>query len=70
MGCAFPWQERAALVAAEPEKFLCRFHPSCVTSGSRWYLTAIDAAEMRELVTDGSRMVVPKKVRERDKPGG
>jgi hypothetical protein len=62
MGFGFPREERAALVAAEPEKF---FLP--VTSDLRFnwvlvWLDAIDEAEMRELVIEAWRMVVPKRV--------
>jgi hypothetical protein len=62
MGFAFPKDERAALVAAEPAKFLMprpsdlRYQWVCVR------LAAIDAGEMRELVIDAWRMVVPKRV--------
>ena len=62
MGVGFPREERAALVAAEPEKFALprpsdqRFHWVHVR------MAAIDAAEMRELVTDAWQMVVPKRV--------
>ena len=62
MGFAFPKEERAALVASEPEKFELpgpsdmRFHWVVVR------LSAIDDAEMRELVLDAWRMVVPKRV--------
>jgi hypothetical protein len=62
MGCGFPSEERAALVAAEPAKF---FMPIPSELRYQWievYLTAIDAAEMRELVTDAWCMVVPKRV--------
>lgn len=62
MGFAFPKEERAALIAAEPSKF----HPP-VRSDERYHwvqvwLAAIDEAEMRELVVDAWRMVVPKSV--------
>jgi hypothetical protein len=62
MGVGFPREERAALVAAEPDKFAMprpsdqRFHWVHVR------MAAIDAAEMRELITDAWRMVVPKRV--------
>jgi len=62
MGVGFPREERAALVAAEPEKFALprpsdqRFHWVHVR------MAAIDVAEMRELVTDAWQMVVPKRV--------
>jgi len=62
MGFAFPKDERDALVAGEPDKFLLpgtsdlRYHWVCVR------LAAIDLDEMRELVLDAWRMVVPKSV--------
>jgi hypothetical protein len=62
MGCGFPREERAAMVAAEPEKFML---PRPSEMRYQWIevrLTAIDADEMRELVTDAWRMVVPKSV--------
>jgi len=62
MGFGVPKEERAALVAAEPEKF---FLPSLSDMRYRWvcvWLGAIDEPEMRELVVDAWRMVVPKKV--------
>jgi len=62
MGFAFPKDERAALVAAEPDKF---FMPSASDMRFNWVqvrLDAIDRDEMAELVTEAWRMVVPKKV--------
>lgn len=62
MGFGFPKEERAGLVAAEPEKF---FLPSAADLRYHWvgvWLAAIDEDEMRELVTDAWRMVVPKRV--------
>jgi hypothetical protein len=62
MGFGFPREERAALVASEPGKFLMP-HPS--DERYQWVrvrLAAIDEAEMRELVIDAWRMCVPKKV--------
>lgn len=62
MGFGFPKEERAALVAAEPAKF---FMPSRSDERYNWvqvWLSAIDEAEMRELVVDAWRMVVPKRV--------
>ena len=62
MGFAFPKEEREALVRSEPEKFLMptggdlRYHWVLVR------LAALDRAEMRELVLDAWRMVVPKTV--------
>jgi hypothetical protein len=62
MGFAFPKDERTALVAAEPAKFLMprtsdlRYNWVCVR------MSAIDEPEMRELVIDAWRMCVPKRV--------
>jgi hypothetical protein len=62
MGFAFPKEEREALVASEPDKFMM---PSGSDLRYHWVLVrlaAIDASEMRELVLDAWRMVVPKRV--------
>ena len=62
MGFGFPKDERAALVAADPEKF---FMPILSDMRYNWlcvWLQAIDQTEMRELVVDAWRMVVPKRV--------
>ena len=62
MGFAFPKEERAALVASEPDKFMM---PKASDMRYHWVvvrLAAIDQEEMRELVTDAWRMVVPKRV--------
>ena len=62
MGFGFPKEERAALVAAEPEKF---FMPIASDERYNWvrvWLAAIDEAEMRELVVEAWRMVVPKRL--------
>src|SRR5687768_13615449 len=62
MGFAFPKEEREALIAAEPDKFMMpkpsdlRYHWVVVR------LVAIDEVEMREIVLDAWRMVVPKRV--------
>ena len=62
MGFGFPKEERAALVASEPDKFLLppesdlRFNWVVVRLG------AIEEEEIRELVLGAWRMVVPKKV--------
>ena len=64
MGFAFPKEERADLVASEPDKFLM---PRRSDERYHWVqvrLAAIDEDEMRELVLDAWRMVVPKKVAE------
>jgi hypothetical protein len=62
MGFGFPKDERDALIAAEPEKF---FLPRPSDLRFHWveaWLAALDVPEMRELVVDAWRMVVPKKV--------
>ena len=62
MGFGFPREERAALVAAEPEKFAM---PRLSDQRFHWVharMAALSFEEMRELVTDAWRMVVPKKV--------
>ena len=62
MGFGFPKEERAALVANEPDKFL---PPERSDERYHWVqvrLAAIDEDELRELVTDAWRMCVPKKV--------
>jgi hypothetical protein len=62
MGFAFPREEREWLVGTEPEKFSM---PSQSDLRYNWVhvrLAAIDVAEMRELVLDAWRMVVPRRV--------
>jgi hypothetical protein len=62
LGFAFPKEQRAALVAAEPGKFAL---PGATDLRYNWVLgtmAAIDDAEMREIVLDAWRMVVPKRV--------
>jgi hypothetical protein len=62
MGFGFPREEREALVASEPEKFLMpgpgdmRYQWVCVR------LDAIDIDQLRELLVDAWRICVPKKV--------
>lgn len=64
MGFGFPKEERAALVASEPEKF------KMPTKGDMRYnwvhvrLHAVGIDEVRELVLDAWQMCVPKKVAE------
>ena len=62
MGFAFPKDERAALVASEPDKFLL---PKPGDMRYQWVvarLDAIDVQELRELVEEAWAMVVPKKL--------
>ena len=61
MGFAFPKEEREALVASEPDKFLM---PRPSDMRYHWVqvrMDALDADELRELVLDAWRMVVPKR---------
>ena len=62
MGFGSPKDERAALVAAQPEKFFMPIASDLRYNWVRVWLDAIDPAEMRELVVDAWRMCVPKKV--------
>jgi hypothetical protein len=62
MGFAFPKEERQALIDSEPEKFLM---PKMSDQRYNWVvvrLATIDHQEMREIVLDAWRMVVPKSV--------
>ena len=62
MGVGFPKEERAAMVAAHPEKFM---PPRTSEMRYNWILVKLDAIELdelRELVIDGWRMCVPKSV--------
>jgi hypothetical protein len=64
MGFAFPKELREALVDSEPEKFAL---PSQSDLRYHWVhvrLTAIDTAEMRDLVEDAWAFCVPKRVAE------
>ncbi len=62
MGFAFPKEEREALVRSDPHKFQMptasdmRFNWVCARA------SALEVVEMRELVVDAWRMVVPKRV--------
>lgn len=62
MGFAFPKEERAALVAAEPEKFMMPLPADERYKWVRARLAALDVEELRELVVDAWRMVVPRRI--------
>jgi hypothetical protein len=62
MGFGFPKEERAALIAAEPDKFFMPIRSDERYNWVRVWLAAIDRAEMRELVVDAWAMCVPKRV--------
>lgn len=62
MGFGFPKEEREALVASDPDKFLM---PSKSDMRYNWAVVRLDAIgidEARELVLDAWRMCVPKRV--------
>lgn len=64
MGFAFPREEREALVASEPGKFLM---PEPADMRYRWVrvrLDALDVEELREILVEAWRMCVPKSVAE------
>jgi hypothetical protein len=60
MGFAFPKEERADLVAAEPDKFLMPVRSDERYNWVRVRLAEIDDVELRELVVEAWRMCVPK----------
>ena len=62
LGFAFPKDERAALIASEPDKFLL---PKPGDLRYQWCvvrLASIDNDELRELIEEAWRMVVPKRL--------
>lgn len=62
MGFAYPKEERDALIASEPEKFLL---PRTSDLRYNWVaarLDAIEPDELRAIVVEAWRMCVPKKV--------
>jgi hypothetical protein len=62
MGFGFPKADREMLVASDPDKFML---PGATDMRFNWVhvrMSALDLAEMRELVVDAWRMVVPKRV--------
>lgn len=70
LGFAFPKSWRAALIEAEPDKFQM---PEPSDERYNWVhvrLEAIDEAEMRGLVTEAWRMVVPRSVASAHLEGG
>jgi len=62
MGFGFPKEERADLVAAEPDKFLLPRESDMRYHWVHARLAAIDQDEMAELVIDAWRMCVPRRV--------
>jgi hypothetical protein len=62
MGFAFPKEWREVLVGSDPGKFLMPGRGDLRYNWVEVRLAALDADEMRELVVDAWRMVVPKRV--------
>jgi hypothetical protein len=63
LGFGFPREEREALVASEPDKFML---PRPSDMRYQWVsarMEALDVDELRELITDAWAMCVPKSVR-------
>jgi hypothetical protein len=62
LGFGYPREERAALIASEPEKF---FWPRPSDMRYQWlrvWLAAIDYDELRDIIVGSWRMTVPQKV--------
>ena len=62
MGFAFPKDEREAIVASEPDKFMMPGRSDMRYNWVHVRLAALDHREMREIVLDAWRMAVPKRV--------
>jgi hypothetical protein len=62
MGFAFPKEERQMLVETEPDKFMLPGQSDMRFNWVHARMDALEQDEMRELVLDAWRMVVPKKV--------
>jgi hypothetical protein len=61
LGFGFPKEERAALVASEPDKFMLPSGSDMRYQWARARLAALDVDELRELLIDAWCMVVSKK---------
>jgi hypothetical protein len=62
LGFAFPREERAALVASDPDTYLMPVKSDERYNWVRLRLAAIDETQLREIIEDSWRMVVPKRV--------
>jgi hypothetical protein len=62
LGFGFPKEERAALVASEPDKFMMPLRGDERYQWVRARLAVLDATELRELLIDAWCMVVPKTI--------
>src|SRR5262249_26293590 len=64
LASGFPKEERGALVASEPDKFLMPVRSDERYNWVRARLARLDEAELAELIVDAWRMCVPKRVAE------
>jgi hypothetical protein len=62
LGFGFPREERAALIAAEPDRFLLERRSDERYNWIDARMAVLMPDEARELITDAWRMVVPKRV--------
>lgn len=62
MGFGYPKEEREALVASDPGKFLMPTESDMRFHWVQARLAALDHDELRELVVEAWRMCVPKKI--------
>ena len=62
LGVGFPKEERAALIAAEPGRFLLERRSDERYNWIDVRMAQLSPAEARELITDAWLMVVPKRV--------
>lgn len=70
MGFAFPKEERDWLIGGSPEKFMQPVRSDLRYNWVLARLTALHKQEMRELVMDAWRMVVPRRLAETYDPEG
>jgi hypothetical protein len=68
MGFGYPKEERAALVAADPDTFLMPVPSDERYNWVQAHMAALDETEMRELVLDAWRMCVPRKLADAHPP--
>lgn len=62
IGFGFPKEEREAMVASQPDKFLMPRQSDLRYQWINARMSALGKDEMTELITDAWRMCVPKKV--------
>lgn len=62
LGFGFPREQRAALIAAEPQRFLLERRSDERYNWIDARMATLSLAEAREFITDAWRMVVPKRL--------